>query len=103
VGVRLQEARKLGSITARELDRLALTTEGHTSLIESGVVQNVTLDTAGKLAGALGVTLDWLVNGTGDLPTAPSVRLAIEGARSLRSASESGEHSAVTTSTGTEG
>ncbi len=46
VGVRLQEARKLADLTARELDRLARTTEGHASLIESGVVQNVTLDTA---------------------------------------------------------
>ena len=95
VGVRLKDARELVVLSARELDRLAgLRAEGHTSLIESGVVQNVTMDTAGKLASALGLTLDWLVSGRGEAPTAPSVQAAVDAARAAK-ASESGEHAAV--------
>lgn len=81
VGVRLQETRQLIELAARELDRLADTTEGHTSLIESGVVQNITLDTAGKLAGVLGVTLDWLLAGRGTAPSAASVQMSVDAAR----------------------
>ena len=97
VGVRLNAARSLVDVSARELDRLARTTEGHTSLIESGVVQNTTLETAGKLAGALGVTLDWLLNGSGDAPTTESVSAAVSIARLAR-ADESGSHAALITS-----
>lgn len=94
VGVRLQETRRLVDLTARELDRLARTTEGHTSLIESGVVQNITLETAGKLARVLGVTLDWLLSGAGTQPSAASVQMSVDAARVGR-ADESGEHPAV--------
>lgn len=76
----------MADLPARELDRLAQTTEGHASLIESGVVKNVTLETAGKLAWALGVTIDWLVNGSGEPPTVPSVQAAVEAARDARAA-----------------
>ncbi len=95
VGLRLQEARGLVDLAARELDRLAGTTEGHASLIESGVVQNVTLETAGKLAGVLGVSLDWLVGGLGKSPTARSVKTAVDNARAMFSANESGQYGVV--------
>jgi transcriptional regulator with XRE-family HTH domain len=95
VGVRLQETRELAGLAARELDRLVDTTEGHASLIESGVVRNVTLETASKLAGVLGVSLDWLVRGTGRAPSARSVRQAVELARGTPAVGESGEHPAV--------
>ncbi len=103
LGVRLREVRGLVGIGARELDRLADTTEGHTSLIESGVVKNVTMATAGKLAGVLGVSLDWLVSGVGDDPTTASVQAAVGTARLAFSATESGQYGAVTDTTGTEG
>ena len=85
VGARLRETRKLIDITARELDRLACTTEGHASLIESGVVQNITLETAGKLASVLGVSLDWLLSGRGTPPSAASVQMSVDAARNIRS------------------
>lgn len=89
VGLRLQEARRLVDLSARELDRLAGTTPGHASLIESGVVSNVKLETAKGLARVLGVSLDWLVNGVGDPPSAESVQLAVDAARAAK-AEESG-------------
>jgi transcriptional regulator with XRE-family HTH domain len=95
VGVRLQETRRLVGLTARELDRLARTTEGHASLIESGVVQNVTLETAGKLARVLGVTLDWLLSGSGTSPSAASVQMSVDAARAVPRADESGEYPGV--------
>ncbi len=103
VGLRLQQARKLiDDLSARELDRLAGTTPGHASLIESGVVSNVKLETATGLARVLGMSLDWFVNGTGDAPTAESVRAAVAAARIAKAsdstrdlgAAESGEHPA---------
>jgi len=94
LGERLHGARCLVDLAARELDRLAQTTQGHTSLIESGVAKNITMKTAARLAGALGVTIDWLVNGTGDAPDAASVQAAVDVARA-RVADESGEHPAV--------
>lgn len=87
-------------LPARELDRIADTTEGHTSLIESGVVKNVTLETAGKLAGALGVSLDWLVSGSGEPPTAPSVQAAVDAARAALAAKRASGPADVASLTG---
>lgn len=61
MGQRLREAREAIGISARELDRRAGLTEGHTSLLEGG--RNMEVGTAAKLAIALGVSLDWLVFG----------------------------------------
>lgn len=99
IGLRLQEARKLADLPARELDRLAKTTEGHASLIESGVVDNMKLNTLGKLAGVLGVTMGWLIDGAGKPPTARSVQVAVDAARAARAVedaakAESGDRAA---------
>lgn len=94
LGLRLQEARKLADISARELDRLAETTEGHASLIEAGTVTNVKLNTLTQLARVLGVSMSWLIDGAGDAPTVESVGGAVEAARAVR-AEKSGEHAAV--------
>lgn len=75
----------LGALSARELDRLAEMTEGHTSLLES-VVENVRTDTLAKLARTLGVSIDWLVTGEGAEPTADVVTSAIETARAVHQA-----------------
>lgn len=68
-------------LSARELDRLAEITEGHTSLIESGVVQRVTADIASQLARPLGLSLDWLIEGKGPEPVEADVLRAVETAR----------------------
>ena len=86
IGERLQQARTMGACTARELDRIADTTEGHVSLLESGVVENVTVDTMARWALALGVTLDWLVLGAGRAPSERTVRAAVEAARATYAA-----------------
>lgn len=56
-------------------------TEGHTSLIESGVVQKPTADIIGKLARTLGSTTDWLINGDGREPSERAVKAAVDAAR----------------------
>jgi len=87
IGLRLREARTVAAVSARELDRLADTTEGHTSLIESGVVQNANAETLAKLAAVLGVSLDWLVTGSGPPPSSRVVRAAIIAARNASASS----------------
>ena len=42
---------------------------------------DIELDTARALAGALGVSLDWLASGTGDTPDPAAIRAAVEAAR----------------------
>ena len=42
---------------------------------------DIELDTARALAGALGVSLDWLASGTGDTPDPAAIRAAVETAR----------------------
>jgi len=81
IGKRLQAVRERVGVPARELDRLADITEGHTSLIETGVVARVTVDTVSKLARALGVTTDWLIDGAGKEPSDRAIRLGLESAR----------------------
>lgn len=80
-GDRIHEARVRGGITARELDRLAGITAGHTSLIESGYVRNVSAETAARIARVLGASLDWLLLGRGRAPSERIVKAAIEAAR----------------------
>jgi transcriptional regulator with XRE-family HTH domain len=63
---RLREARTRAGLSARKLDELAGITTGHTTLIESGRREAPSVETVRKLAGALNVSLDWLVNGEPD-------------------------------------
>lgn len=42
---------------------------------------DIELDTARALAGALGVSLDWLASGIGDTPDPAAIRAAVEAAR----------------------
>lgn len=81
VGERLRATRLLAGVSARELGRLARLQHSHVSLIESGAVANVRVDTLAALARALGCSLDWLVNGEGDAPSEATVRAAVDAAR----------------------
>jgi len=88
VGERLRHARQLAGISARRLDGLAGTTPGHVSLLESGTRLNLETRTAAKFTCALGISLDWLVNGEGEAPSAVDVAKAVERAgRKLAKAS----------------
>jgi hypothetical protein len=70
----------MAGMAARELDRLADITEGHTSLLES-VVENVSAQTLAKVSKVLGVSIDWLVTGEGKEPSERAVKAAVEAAR----------------------
>lgn len=99
VAERLRFARNLTDISARGLARLARLQPSHVSLIESGAVANVRVDTLSAIARVLGCSLDWLVNGEGDAPVAESVAAAVDAARV--NADETGEHAAIVDDTGT--
>jgi transcriptional regulator with XRE-family HTH domain len=68
-GKRLHYARTSRGLKARELARLAGLSESHPTLLESGRQGrgHVSADVASKLAKALEVSLEWLVNG-GEAP-----------------------------------
>lgn len=79
---RLKQVRALAppGTSARTVDRLAGLTPGHTSLIEGGLRLNVEARTAEALARVFGVSLDWLISGIGDAPSARRVRAALSKA-----------------------
>jgi transcriptional regulator with XRE-family HTH domain len=81
LGTRLRWAREAAGLKARELDRMAGRPEGHASLIERGARPRIELDTAGAYADALGVSVDWLRNGTGPEPTTEMIRAAVDPKR----------------------
>lgn len=87
---RLQHALTLADISARELDRLAGATPGHFAVILDRLRKRPDADvetgTAEAYARVLGVSLDWLISGTGREPRERAVRAAVEAARSSRAA-----------------
>lgn len=78
---RLEHARTLGRLSARELDRLAGLGEGHVSMIETGRRPSIEAKTASALAEVLGVSLDWLIAGVGAEPRPRRVVASVEAAR----------------------
>lgn len=76
---RLKQARKTKGFSASRLDLEAGLTRGHTWQIETGRKPNIELETASKLAAALGVSLDWLVQGKGDGPALSAKRTGTDG------------------------
>jgi transcriptional regulator with XRE-family HTH domain len=73
---------------------------GTVSMIEAGERKNPSGATLSALARALGVSLEWLIDGTGDEPDRDRVR------ESVAKAMGSGEHAAAATDpsgTGTDG
>lgn len=81
IGTRLRSARQLAEISTKELDRLAGVKAGGTWAVENSKTGNAETKTLDRMAGALGVSLDWLVRGDGDEPTAESVKAAVKVAR----------------------
>jgi transcriptional regulator with XRE-family HTH domain len=60
-GSRVAELRKAAGKTQAELAREANVSLMHLSAIERGAVTDIKVDTASKLAGALGITIDQLL------------------------------------------
>lgn len=65
----------------RGLSDLASLDSSHVRLIESGVREDPRSQTLAAIARATGATLDWLIAGKGDPPSAEDVRAAVERAR----------------------
>jgi len=81
LGERLRQTRERAGIAARELDRIAGITEGHTTLIESGRRRDISGRTLASLAEALGAESRWLLGGVGKEPTDDDLLRAVEAAR----------------------
>jgi transcriptional regulator with XRE-family HTH domain len=81
---RLKRTREMSGLSARSLSKLAGLSAAHVSLIEADR-PNLEAQTAAKLARVLGVTMEWLVNGTGDGPSAAAVAAAVHLAQSTPS------------------
>lgn len=70
MGARLRKLRSIAGLTTRELAQLAgLASAGHVSMLESGErADRVAARTAIDLARVLGVSVPYLVDGTGTRP-----------------------------------
>lgn len=66
---RLKWAREQTGMSARALDKLAHLHGGHTTLIETRRRKRPDSETVRALARALGVSLDWLIDGNGMAPS----------------------------------
>lgn len=98
---RIVAMRKAANLGNKELDRLAGITAGHSWLIENADKKdgkrknNLAASTVAKLAELFGCTLDYLVSGKGEPPSAEEIALAVERARS-KQASVATENEATT-------
>jgi transcriptional regulator with XRE-family HTH domain len=90
MGERLKAARELaGDLSARELGALAGVAETYPALIESGVRnKRPGAEVVSKLANVLGTTVDFLLLGVGDAPSARQVTRAVAAARERRRLAE---------------
>lgn len=73
-GQRLEGLRKAMGLSAREVDRLAGLTSGHTRVLEQQAECRAQVNTLESIARALSVEPAWLVFGTGDGPDFEALR-----------------------------
>lgn len=85
---RLVHARRLVGLNPRALSVLAGLDPTHVRLIEDGERPDPRSSTISKLAGTLGVTTDWLLDGRGELPSEDEMLAAVERARTAHSDSQ---------------
>lgn len=81
LGQRVAALRGLSSLSARAVDSLVSVSYGYTLKIEKGQATEVSGNTLAAFAELFGVSLDWLVNGTGPEPTARKVKAAVDAAQ----------------------
>jgi transcriptional regulator with XRE-family HTH domain len=77
-GTRLSAARKMSGLTARGLDALVGLSGGYTSRLERGRPAFAGGEALSGFARVLGVSVDWLLDGKGEMPDAAAVRAAAE-------------------------
>lgn len=93
-GTRLRWAREqVPGLSQSRLSKIAGLSVKHVSAIESRISANtdsaVETGTASKLAMALGVSLDWLIDGKEPPPNAEQIQAAIEAVETLQGSVES--------------
>jgi transcriptional regulator with XRE-family HTH domain len=89
---RLRHLLEVADLSAREASRLAgHASPNHFAMILRGEITEPRIDTAGGIADAFGVSLEWLAFGKGDAPDPAAVRAAVEAARA-RAVAEAAEH-----------
>lgn len=90
VADRLKQVREMGGMSARGLSIRAGLHPHHVGVIELRKTGEISATVAVSLARALGVSVEWLVNGEGDAPDKDTVLAAFEAAEerynALRSA-----------------
>lgn len=88
IGDRVRQARTLVGLSQNKLAALTGLPSSHARAIEER--DNLRTDTAASIARTLGLSLDWLIVGTGPRPTRESVKAAVEAAearvRAIRAA-----------------
>lgn len=77
---RVATLRELSGKSRYHLSRIAGLSPSHVGQLERGLRESPTAETLGRLARACGVSLDWLLSGTGKAPTERSVREALANA-----------------------
>jgi transcriptional regulator with XRE-family HTH domain len=77
---RLKWAREAAGLSQRALSALSGLASSHVQLIESERAVGINITTAQALGSVLGVSLDWLMGGVGELPAVESIAAAIERA-----------------------
>lgn len=80
VGKRLRYAREASGLSPKELEAMAGMSRGHINQIESEQ-KGLGAISALKIRCVLGVSLDWLLAGSGSRPSRKSIRRAFEAAR----------------------
>lgn len=86
LGSRLKSLREKAGLSAREVDRLAVLgngkhlTPGHSLYIETNDKPNPTMETLTAIARVFDVSLDWLVDGEGEMPSNEHIRIAVADA-----------------------
>ncbi len=83
---RLRAAREATDLSARALGALAGLSSATVALIESAERPNPEAQTLSALARTLGVSLDWLINGTGAAPKASAIKAAVAKAQAEKAA-----------------
>lgn len=81
---RLRQARELAGESPRSLSLRIGVSHGTVGNVEGGHVADPGMNLLKGITDTLGISLDWLVSGTGDPPTAEQIKAAVEVARASR-------------------
>jgi len=90
-GERIRAARDLIRLPSKQLDKLAGLNTGVCWAVENSPTGNSESKTLDKIARALGLSLDYVVRGEGEPPTAESVQTAVDEARAALPQPEAAE------------